>query len=31
MPENLLLSDINLRPQSPKQSEIEGIELMQYK
>lgn len=31
MPENLLLSDINLRPQSPKQLEIEGIELMQYK
>lgn len=31
MPENLLFSDINLRPQSPKQLEMEGIELMQYK
>ncbi len=31
MPENLLFSDINLRPQMPKQLEIEGIELMQYK
>ena len=31
MPENLLFSDINLRPQAPKQLEIEGIELMQYK
>ncbi len=31
MPENLLLSDINLRPQCPKQLEMEGIELMQYK
>lgn len=31
MPENLLFSDINLRPQTPKQLEMEGIELMQYK
>lgn len=31
MPQNLLFSDINLRPQSPKELEIEGIELMQYK
>lgn len=31
MPENLLFSDINLRPQSPKELNIEGIELMQYK
>lgn len=31
MPGNLLPSDINLRPQSPKQLDIEGIELMQYK
>lgn len=31
MPENLLFSDINLRPQTPKESNIEGIELMQYK
>lgn len=31
MPQNLLFSDINLRPQAPKQMEIEGIELMQYK
>lgn len=31
MPENLLFSDINLRPQSPKELEIQGIELMQYK
>ena len=31
MPDNLLFSDINLRPQTPKQSPIEGIELMQYK
>lgn len=31
IPSNLLPSDINLRPQSPKQLNIEGIELMQYK
>lgn len=31
MPENLLFSDINLRPQSPKMLPMEGIELMQYK
>lgn len=31
MPQNLLFSDINLRPQSPKELNIEGIELMQYK
>lgn len=31
MPNNLLFSDINLRPQSPKELEIQGIELMQYK
>lgn len=31
MPSNLLFSDINLRPQSPKELDIEGIELMQYK
>lgn len=31
MPDNLLPSDINLRPQSPKELNIEGIELMQYK
>lgn len=31
MPENLLFSDINLRPQTPKQLGMEGIELMQYK
>ena len=31
IPGNLLPSDINLRPQSPKELNIEGIELMQYK
>lgn len=31
MPDNLLFSDINLRPQSPKMLPMEGIELMQYK
>ena len=31
IPRNLLPSDINLRPQSPKELNIEGIELMQYK
>ena len=31
MPKNLLPSDINIRPQKPKQLEIKGIELMQYK
>lgn len=31
IPPNLLPSDINLRPQSPKELNIEGIELMQYK
>ena len=31
MPTNLLLSDINLRPQKPKELPIEGIEIMQYK
>lgn len=31
MPENVLLSDINIRPQKPKKNDIEGIELMQYK
>ncbi len=31
MPKNILLSDINIRPQMHKKLEIEGIELMQYK
>lgn len=31
MPDNVLLSDINIRPQTPKKLGIEGIELMQYK
>ena len=31
MPSNLLFSDINLRPQKPKELPIEGIEIMQYK
>lgn len=31
MPNNLLFSDINLRPQSPKELDVQGIELMQYK